>query len=112
MATWQGTVLRCEPMHRGVEFQGYLIRVRFEIRDGGQVVDTVTQDFLYELTDLVGLTPGQIRQLVIQTGPPVPPVDPPAVPPAPYPPPMLQVGARLLAEYEAAHAVLSAPLEP
>lgn len=87
-------------MHRNSEFQGWRLIVRYEIFDGGQIpVETISTTWVYELSYLIGLSAAQLRQLFIQTGPPVEPVDPPGVPLPPFPPPLERLGNRLLQQY-------------
>jgi hypothetical protein len=105
VATWRGILTRVEPITGRRHILGFRLFVTFEILDPG-VVHRTDEAWDYNLAWIEGMTPLEIRNLVLDQGGPVIEVGPPAPPgtfTAPDPPPLRDRGAAILAEWQAAN---------
>jgi len=116
MITWRGTVTVKQIRHH-LRFNLIRVRAAFEIFDSGDPGTTLLRrrgDDLWPLDVFLGLTPGQIGNLVLNVGLRREVTGIPGVPPgtftAPDPLPLKQQGDDLLQDYTDTHRILDLPL--
>ncbi len=115
MITWRGTVTAMPQRQRGWRLNTVEVRASFVVYDDAAPavpLHTTSEVWLWPLSELEGMPPGQMANMILNTGLeiPAPPPAPPGTPPIVYPPPLKDRGAAVLQDFTQAGRSLDVPL--